>query len=518
MGSADLASVSLFAGLSATALERLRAGMRPRSYAVGEPICVEGEAGDTMFVLASGLAHVVVGDGEARQVLARLRRGDVLGEMSLLTGEPRSATAVAAAPTQALELDRRTFTALLATEPALLDNLVRLLRERLVASNRRGLRPRTSASALIVGRGGEAAAAQVIAAAQRVRAAPLRVGDRRQGASIAALLDANEREDVLAVLGPEDPALAGVLDHVDRVAVVGEPELGARGARLTRHEDPAWLGRFLARGRLGLALGAGGARGYAHVGALHALEAAGYRPDAVAGSSIGGVVGALVAMGLGAAEVEAAMRRAFTPEAVTALFKLSLGPNSPAMALWTRLTRELTEDRSFADLKLPLVILCADLETGQPAPLTDGPVWEALLATTALPGMAPPVRRGAARLVDGLALVPVPTRAVEAHSDVTVAVNLMSRDRLPAWPGEEPVIAAKGGSALDVLLEALELTHTDSSVRCAALADVPITPRFGPSTWKDFHRADAFLAAGQAATDASLPALGALLRPSQEPA
>lgn len=519
-----LGAVPLFVGLSERQLEGVRRAMTARRFQAGEALCVEGEPGSTLFVLTSGLAQVSLGGGEAAEVVARLRRGDVVGEMSMLTGEPRSASVIALIPTEALELHRAAFSELLAREPLLLDNLVHLLRDRLVSSNRRARGARRQAALLVVGAGQDARADEVISDAQAARPAPLTVGDRRKRTSISALLDAAEAGDVLAVLGVEDPALPVVLDHVDRAALLASPaeteklrsELGARASRLRAEGVGSSLGRYLGRTRLGLALGAGGARGYAHVGALHALERAGYALDAVAGSSIGGVVGAAVAMGMDAATVEATMRRVFTPEAVAALFRLSLGPRSPAMDLWVRVLREMTEDRDFSDLALPLVVMTADLDSRSPAPLTEGPVWEALVATTALPGMAPPLRRGAARLVDGLALVPVPTLALEPHADVTISVNLMNREQIPCWPGEEapPQAQAAGYNALDTLLEALELTHIDASTRCAALADWTITPRFGPSTWKDFHRADAFLRAGREAALAGLPTLGALLRPA----
>jgi hypothetical protein len=65
----------------------------------------------------------------------------------------------------------------------------------------------------------------------------------------------------------------------------------------------------------------------------------------------------------------------------------------------------------------------------------------------------------------------------------------------------------------DGVVEALEVAQIDASARQAALADVPITPRFGPGTWRHFHLADRYLAAGAEATEAALPALAALARP-----
>jgi len=110
----------------------------------------------------------------------------------------------------------------------------------------------------------------------------------------------------------------------------------------------------------------------------------------------------------------------------------------------------------------------------------------------------------------------VPTEAViAAGADVTVAVNLLGRETLPAWPGEGPPDprARPAGAARDAVVEALEVAQIDGAARQAGLADVPITPRFGPGTWRHFHLADRYLAAGAEAAEAALPRLGALARP-----
>jgi NTE family protein len=198
------------------------------------------------------------------------------------------------------------------------------------------------------------------------------------------------------------------------------------------------------------------------------------------------------------------------------MFKLSFAGTSTGLAGTTRLLRESTADKSFADVLVPLVVMSVDLEAREPAPLTDGPLWEALLAATALAGIFPPQERDGQRLVDGLALVPVPTDAVvAAGADITISVNIISRDTLPAWPGEIPEPEQPRGRArmLDTLLEVMDVAQLDASERHAALADVVITPRFGPSTWRDFHLADLFLEAGREAAAAALPQLQSLAKP-----
>jgi hypothetical protein len=132
--------------------------------------------------------------------------------------------------------------------------------------------------------------------------------------------------------------------------------------------------------------------------------------------------------------------------------------------------------------------------------------------------MFPPRERDGQRLVDGVALVPVPTEELLLDgADVTISVNLMSRDTLDAWPGEakpapEPP-RRPGSRLLETLLEVMDLMQLDDSVRHAQLADVVVTPRFGPGSWRDFHLADLFLRAGRRAMEEQVPALRALARP-----
>jgi NTE family protein len=151
------------------------------------------------------------------------------------------------------------------------------------------------------------------------------------------------------------------------------------------------------------------------------------------------------------------------------------------------------------------------------APIREGPIWEALRASTALAGMFPPYEREGQRLVDGVALIPVPTDAVaDDGADITVSVNLMSRETLAAWPGREappPEPEKPGSRMIATLLEVMDLSQLDTSVRHAALADVVVTPRFGPGTWRDFELADLFLAAGREAAEEQLPSLRSLARP-----
>ncbi len=565
---AALEGVPLFEGLQPAELVIVASAMRFRDFPAGAVIAGMGQPSRGMLVIVEGLANelaAIVETPEARsrsvfaegRLVGKLRRGDVIGALSLITGDPHPTTVRTAVPTAALELGNDEFAELMAKYPVLLRNLGRLLSERLTAATVRQARrgARGEAVALVTGPSLSAAVPDILAAAQAASPGPFESidADPSLDAAFSRLDDLlpDQRTVVLAA-GLAADTLPLLLEQVDRaVVLLGEGEgddlpapataaapielVLAPGAGRPRLDESvvraveagsgsglppaeiAWLGRHLARTKLGLALGAGGAKGYAHVGALQVLEEAGYTIDYVGGSSIGAIVGAYVALGSSASEIDATLRRAFTPEAVAEVFKLSLSGESTGRDEMSRILRETTGGRSFSDTEIPLTAMAVDLTDRVPAPLREGPLWEALLASTALAGMFPPWVRDGHRLVDGLALVPVPTEAVAADgADVIVAVNLMGRETLAAWPGQEPPAPPperKGSRMLETLLEVMDVSQLDTSERNANQADVVVTPRFGPSSWRDFELADLFLAAGRSAAEEQLPALHSLARP-----
>jgi NTE family protein len=427
--------------------------------------------------------------------------------MAVVTGEARSATVLAAAPTTALELDQDSFAGLLLRHPLVASNVSRIVSRRLARTRRSQLRDRGEAVALLVGPETEPRLGEIVAATQAASTRPVSVVDARESVedALAGLDDALlAGGTVLVVASPaqERP----VLERTSRVVTVDEA-----AAR-----DPAALGRRLARTKLGLALGAGGAKGYAHVGALRVLEEAGYAVDCVAGASIGAIVGALLGLGLDSHEIEERLRRTFNPDRVERMFRLSF--TGAPIELAAEAFREATEEKTFDDLVVPLSVMTVDLASRRPATITEGPLWEALMAATALAGMYPPYERGEQRLVDGLALVPVPTgAAVDLGADVTLSVIILNRDTLDAWPGDgdvpEAPPPARGSMMLDTMLEVMDLSQLEASIRHAELADVVVSPRFGPGSWRDFHLADLFLEAGRHAAREQLALLQSLARP-----
>ena len=176
-------------------------------------------------------------------------------------------------------------------------------------------------------------------------------------------------------------------------------------------------------------------------------------------------------------------------------------------AVMARLARETTADAAFADLAMPLTVLTADLSAQCPVALTEDGVADALVAAMTVPGLYPPVRRGGQRLVDAVVLTPVPTAAL-AGVDVTIAVNSLGRQALPGAPGPDRATRDR-----DPVIESLELASSGAAAAQTAAASVPVTPRFGPGTWRDFRHADRFLAAGEEAMEQALSGLRAQARP-----
>jgi NTE family protein len=565
-----LGHTPLFAGLDAAALDLVGQRARARSFEPGERLCHFGDPGERCWVITGGLVDVLgaSGDAPAGEVLARHRKGATVGEVAVILGQPHFETVVASIATTTLTLEAPVLHELVKRFPQILLNVLRSQHGRLAhARERSAERQQGETVAVAVGASLRQLAAPLLTAARSASPRPVTSLDRQfsfAGAVIAAddlaashatvLLPVELDTQTVTVLMREADrvvAVAGTPGEVSEVECVSRPrdvrsdvELvlvgrdAIRAGRAVSPEAPvrvvrtckpaqgrqlpgadlAWLGRHLTRTKLGLALGAGGAKGYAHVGVLQVLEQAGYVVDYVAGSSIGAIVGAYLALGSDAAGIERTLRDAFNPAAVAEIFKTSLAGRATGLDVMTKLLQETTGERSFNDTQIPLTVMSVDLSRRAPAPLREGSLWQALLAATALAGVFPPYERDGHRLVDGLALVPVPTGAViEDGADVTVSVNLISSQTLRRWPGgppPEPPPERRRRGVLDDLLEVMDLSQMAQSERHADLADVVITPRFGPGEWRDFHLADLFLAAGREAAQQQLPSLRALALPT----
>jgi NTE family protein len=323
---------------------------------------------------------------------------------------------------------------------------------------------------------------------------------------------------------PEERRLKGRIPHVAAEWIATGSHTPAAGDGWTplrviptpaSERDRRWLGRHLSRTKLGLALGAGGAKGFAHVGVQSVLEDAGYEVDVVTGSSIGGVAAACIAMGMRTGQVRRQLSHVLSREVCGPYFRLMTDGQDGPQLFYDALSA-LAGDATCDGLALPLGVLTADLNAQLPHAFTDGPLAQALHAALAIPGLAPPYLLDERRLIDGVAISPVPVQlARQLGADITIAVNLMSRIVLDSWPdaGGSPV--KQRSSRMDPVIETIIMLQTDTSVRNGEEADVTITPGFARSSWRDIHLGREFEQAGRTAALEQLHRLEALVQPSR---
>ncbi len=179
--------------------------------------------------------------------------------------------------------------------------------------------------------------------------------------------------------------------------------------------------------KLGLALGAGGSRGVAHIGFLQALEEAEIRPEFVTGCSMGAIVGACYCAGVS----PAAMRDAVVGLKLRDLAALNLNPVRSNGLMRTAKARKLVADlmgeKTFAELSIPFACVATDLERGRVVVLEEGNVVDCALASSSIPGVFTPAKIGEhGYLVDGGILERVPTRLLRnMGAETIVAVDVL---------------------------------------------------------------------------------------------
>lgn len=272
--------------------------------------------------------------------------------------------------------------------------------------------------------------------------------------------------------------------------------------------------------KVGLVLGGGGARGLAHIGVLKVLIREGIPIDLIAGASMGGIIGAAIAAGFTIEQIEAEALRIISRRHRARLIDLKL--SGGGLVKGTRIYRYLGslvgEERTFADLHIPLALVAVDVVTGHEVILREGRLVDALRATMSVPGIFEPVKLGERYLVDGGILNNLPVdvaRLMGAHAVIAV-------DVLPAYledmPGEPPVPRLFKAPLLPHALQDLLHIQMIMVARLTAFrqecspADVIIRPQLPDdiSLLAGFSKAAIAIAAGETAAEAAMPQIRAL--------
>jgi NTE family protein len=268
----------------------------------------------------------------------------------------------------------------------------------------------------------------------------------------------------------------------------------------------------------GLALGAGGARGLAHIAIFEALDELGRKPAAIAGTSIGALCGAAYAAGMSGREIRRfvvslmhnraeVFRRLIATRASTFASLINIGFGSAALIDAEKFCEQFLPGQipeQFEQLQIPLVIMATDLHRRMQVAFSSGALRSALAASIAMPTVMRPVVVGDRVLIDGGATNPLPFDQLRGRADITVAVDISGepreerRDVPNAWECLLTTILVMGGA-----ITAEKMKHD--------APDLVVRPNVGAFRALDFLQASAILRAAQSVKSELKEALAAML-------
>jgi len=250
---------------------------------------------------------------------------------------------------------------------------------------------------------------------------------------------------------------------------------------------------------IGLALGGGFARGFAHLGVLQVLEKHQIPVSHIAGTSVGSILGAAYASGAPLSRIIATCRTLrFRDIARWRVSRLGLASNQRLGGLVER----VFESRQFEDLRIPMAIVATDLASGDPVVFTRGNLVDAIRASCAFPGLFQPVEIGTRCLADGGLVAPVPTRAARALGAAhVIGVSVGMQDGYRNAPS----------NIFQVVSRAVSAAQKHQHEVWEQYANLVLRPDVQSLAWDDFDRAEEAIAAGAAAAQRALPRIQKLL-------
>ncbi|MGQ0697800.1 MAG: patatin-like phospholipase family protein [Panacagrimonas sp.] len=499
-----LSQTSLFAGLSAEALDQLASRTRIRAVASGETLITPGAEAHHLYIVAVGRLRVLLYDGTAVAEIARL---EPTGEISLISGEPRTATVYAVRDSKVLEIAREDLFAIFTAYPAALLEISRTiisrLRQNLRTSTLAAVR-RTRSFALIAAtpqmdvRGFAAQLGLALSNCGRVEVldsarveaalgpgyadAPIGDGEieeglidwlesremahrhlvycggqtpgnwshrcMRQADRILVLADTAESPEITPMI--RDLRASGVRAPIDLVLLRADQAGAGRvlewrttvGAtshyfiRPGHARDIARVARSITGRAVGLVLGGGGARGFAHLGLLRALEELDIDIDVFGGASMGAFVSALSACGHNSEDMRRLARETFVSRNLLNDYLF------PSVSLirgrkFLRQLHDIFDDRRIEDLRTSFFCVSTNLTRGSVQVHDRGPLDIWLATSMCIPGVAPPVAYQGDLLVDGAVINSLPTDIMQALERGPIMASDVSTEGGIGAPGIE---------------------------------------------------------------------------------
>lgn len=247
--------------------------------------------------------------------------------------------------------------------------------------------------------------------------------------------------------------------------------------------------------KIGIALGGGAAKGFAHIGVIKILEANGLTPVVVSGTSAGSVVGALYASGMDAYTMQ--QTAVGLDESKIRDVSLFSGGLIKGLALQNYVNAQV-QNKNFQSLKKPFIAVATRLDNGDRVMFSQGNVGQAVRASCSIPGVFEPVKIGKLSYVDGGVVSPVPVDAArKLGADIVIAVDI----------GAAPVAGSTPSSMLGVVNQSITIMGRKLGNDELQRANVIIRPRVGQIGATDFSQRNTAILEGERAAQAALPAI-----------
>ena len=556
-----LSKIPVLQDASKSALRMLERDVSNFSIPGGWQLFDVGDSSDSIYFLISGSLGAFRKSPDGRnEFLGYMRAGEPVGEMALVSSEPHQNAVFALRDSELIKIPRHTFMKLARSDPKILERLTRIILIRLRQSNRKTTRraePKMFALVATSPTIDVDLRADALATALREMGLRVALTDERDVSKNASYFDDLEaRHDVVlfkAVIGdsqwyrmstryadrvwvlaradakpsiplmPEDDSPARQFKLVDVVLLHhggrrkgAEPEewvSAAQAARLFHwdrmdKDDCQRLARVIAGRSVGLVLSGGGARAYAHIGAIPALREVGCPIDFIGGSSMGAVIAACVGLGWKDDEIDSRIRKAFVESNPLGDYHLPVVSLVAGKRVKKRLEAHFGDAR-IEDMEIPFFAVSTNLSHGSYRVHNRGSVRHALRASIALPGILPPVIDDGDILVDGAVLNNFPVDVMsDFHRGRTIGVDVArAPDGLDPTDFIEPPgffewTLEHGFSAPPPIAALLMRTATLNINPNAGreLTDMLVTPTIKGIELRDWKSYDAAVEAGYIAT------------------
>ncbi len=288
------------------------------------------------------------------------------------------------------------------------------------------------------------------------------------------------------------------------------------------------LVRKIGQVRIGLALGSGAARGFAHAGVLKVLEAYDIPIDMITGSSMGALVGGFYAADVRASELEEMVLSYRSKRKVRrTIFDIAIPRYGISKGnRLAKFMRNSLGDITFDELSIPFVAVATDISNGSEVVLRNGILWKALQASGSIPVMFEPFYLDGRYLIDGGITNPLPTDIlIEQDVDIIISCTVNSL-RAPSKQSNRNSLHANGQHSsqqanlpstdrkygiIDALTRSMGIMSAANTIQKSRLADIDIRPNVSYIDWIDFHRGDELLKEGEEAAKQAIPVIQELL-------